>query len=125
MSKKSILKIIVLILIILHILYLTFFWRYIIFETLSFKENGKTYYVRQSLHKYQVTEMSDDFIPKELSYKLQKLDYIDTIKKGRNTNISTRYRVFSIIQLIIIIGIIIYIKKPEENEIHYIKNYKL
>ena len=106
-------KIIITILIILNIAYLVTFGKYIFVETLSFKENGKIYYVRPSMTRYITTEMSDDFIPKELKEERYKMsgDYIDNVKKRNTTNISIRYRIFLVLQFIAIIGLIIYTKK--------------
>ena len=122
MNKNK--KIIITILIFFHISYLLLFGKYIIHETLLYRENGKKYYVQYMMASYICSEMNNDFIPKEIKQERYKIsgDYIENIKKKSTINISIPYRIFLVIQIGAIVFTILYEK--EDNE-HYIRKYKL
>lgn len=111
MNKKLTLKIVIIILLIVNITFIVNFWRYLIFETWSLKQNGSMYYLTQSLHNYRLSKMSNTIIPKEVSYETIKgADYINNLKTEA-INITLVFRILLFVQIVVIIVLIIYLKK--------------
>ncbi len=111
MNKKTILIISIIILFITTIFFIVNFGRYLICETWSLKQNGDTYYLTPSVHKYRLSKMSKDLIPKEVSYELIKSpDQINNLK-SKATNITIMFRIILFIQIILIIKLIFNLKK--------------
>ncbi|MCI8344563.1 MAG: hypothetical protein HFJ42_01035 [Clostridia bacterium] len=110
MNTKKGLKIATIILFIVLIAYIILFGRYLISETFSIKKSGSTFYLTQSLHHYKLSKMSNDIIPKEISTETIKgPDYINNLKANA-INISLYYRIFLLVQIVIIIVLIIKLK---------------
>ena len=123
MNKKKILKITIVVLIIIHLLTIYHFGFDLIRDVSLIKENGKMYFLYPTGNDCQLCEIDNVFFPKELSCKfINSPDYIEELKKN-SINISSIYRIIQFSELTLIVVLIIYYKK-EDNE-HYIRNYKL
>lgn len=114
MDKKSKLKILTILIIVIHITYLIQFSGYLIRQTWLVREGGEIYYLSQSLHHYKLSKVSNILFPKETSSEIiSSVDYSDRLL-SKSTDITLIYRIIQFIQIAIVVILIVRLKNCKE-----------
>lgn len=114
MSKKSNLKMLIIILVIINIIYIIMFNGFLIRETWLIRKNGSFYCLSQSLDDYKISKIKHIMIPVEVSSELiNSSDYINNLKENA-INLTLIFAVVELIQVIIIIVLIVDYKTQKD-----------
>lgn len=111
MNKKKKLAIITILIIVIHIFYLIRYGEYLIRQTWLVRDDGATYYLSQSLHKYRLSKVNNILFPKEISYEIiSNADYSSRLL-AKAINVTLIYRTIQFIQIIIIVILLVKLKR--------------
>ncbi len=114
MNKKKKLAIITILIIVIHIFYLIRYGEYLIRQTWLVRDDGATYYLSQSLHKYRLSKVNNILFPKEISYEIiPNADYSSRLL-AKAINVTLIYRTIQLFQIIIIVVLIVRLKNYKE-----------